>query len=135
MPNNKEIDFALLEGQTFIVGRAGHIFIHSPEASKYHAELKIVNGKVHLRDLNSTNGTYLVKNEKLVPFSEGWVHKRQIIKIGGERHLVQSLLAIAVDVGYCDQDDTVSINHAAAFNAASPSSERRLVSRKPMVRH
>jgi hypothetical protein len=56
MPNNKEIDFALLEGQTFIVGRAGNIFIRSPQASKFHAELKIVNGKVHLRDLNSTNG-------------------------------------------------------------------------------
>ena len=73
MSNKKEIDFALIEGQTFIVGRAGHIYIHSPQASKYHAELKIVNGKIHLRDLNSTNGTYLVKHEKLVPFSEGWV--------------------------------------------------------------
>ena len=135
MPNNKKIDFALLEGQTFIVGRTGHIYIHSPTASKYHAELKIVNGKVHLRDLNSTNGTYLVKNEKLERFSEGWVHKHRIIEIGGERHQIQSLLAIAVDVGFCDEDDTVSINHAAAFNAASPSSERRLVSRKPMVRH
>ena len=135
MPNNKEIDFALMEGKTFIVGRAGHIFINSPKASKYHAELKIVNGKVHLRDLNSTNGTYLVKNGKLVLFSEGWVHKRQIIDIGGDRHLVQSLLAIAVNVGFCHEDDTVSINHAAAFNAASPGSDRRLVSRKPMVRH
>lgn len=135
MPNNKKIDFALMEGQTFIVGREGHIYINSPKASKYHAELKIVNGKVHLRDLNSTNGTYLVKNEKLVPFSEGWVHKRQIIEIGDERHLVQSLLAIAVAVGFYDEDDTVSINHALAFNAASPSSERRLASRKPMVRH
>ena len=135
MPKNKEIDFALIEGQTFIVGRAGHIYVHSPQASKYHAELKIVNGKVHLRDLNSTNGTYLVKNKKLVLFSEGWVHKRQIIAIGDERHLVQSLLAIAVAVGFCEEDDTVSINHGAAFNAASPSSERRLVSSKPMVRH
>jgi len=135
MPNNKEIDFALIEGKTFIVGRAGHIYISSPEASKFHAELKIVNGKVHLRDLNSTNGTYLVKNKKVVPFSKGWVHKRQIIEIGGERHRVEGLLAIAVAVGFCEEDDTVSINHAAAFNAVRPSSERRLVSRKPMVRH
>jgi pSer/pThr/pTyr-binding forkhead associated (FHA) protein len=133
MANNKKIDFALMEGQTFIVGREGHIFINSPKVSKYHAELKIVNGKVHLRDMNSTNGTYLVKNEELVHFSEGWVHEQQIIMIGDERRLVQSLLAIAV--GFCDEDDTVSINHAAAFNAASQSSERRLMSRKPMVRH
>jgi len=39
---NKDIEF--MEGRTFILGRQGHIYIDSSEASKQHAEIKIIKG-------------------------------------------------------------------------------------------
>jgi hypothetical protein len=41
------------------LGREGHIYIDSPTVSKRHAEIKITNGKIYRRDLDSTNGTFL----------------------------------------------------------------------------
>ena len=67
----------------------------SPEISKHHASLTINDGQVYLKDLNSTNGTYLVKNSTLVYFEEGYVHPLQPIAIGESVRTVQSLLEIA----------------------------------------
>ena len=48
-----------LESRTYIIGREGHIYINDPTVSKQHAEIQIINGEVYLRDLDSTNGTFL----------------------------------------------------------------------------
>ncbi len=88
-------DLGLVEGRTYIIGREGHIYVDSPEVSKHHASLTIIDGQVHLKDLNSTNGTYLVKNSTLVYFEEGYVHPLQPIAIGETVRTVQSLLEIA----------------------------------------
>lgn len=128
MSNNSKIDFTPMEGQTFIIGREGHIYINSLKVSKYHAEIKIIGGRIYLRDLNSTNGTYLVKDEVLVHFEEGWVQQHQVLVIGDERRTVQSLLAVAI--GFCDTDDTVTINHESAFKSINRSINRRSVSRE-----
>jgi len=88
-------DLGLVEGRTYIIGREGHIFVDSPEVSKHHASLTINDGQVYLKDLNSTNGTYLVKNSTLVYFEEGFVHPLQPIAIGETVRTVQSLLEIA----------------------------------------
>ena len=61
-----------MESRTNIIGREGHIYINDPTVSKQHAEIQIINGEVYLRDLGSTNGTFLIKNNRLVPFHEGW---------------------------------------------------------------
>ncbi len=90
---NEEIK--LNEGRAYIIGREGHIYLDSPTVSKQHAEIKIINGRIYLRDLNSTNGTYLVKSNSLVYFEEGYVNPLQPIVIGNQKHIVQSLLAIA----------------------------------------
>ncbi len=58
MNNKSNVDFGALDGQTYIIGREGHIYISSPTVSKHHAAIKIKNGRVYLRDLNSTNGTF-----------------------------------------------------------------------------
>jgi pSer/pThr/pTyr-binding forkhead associated (FHA) protein len=86
-----------LEGRTFIIGREGHIYIDSPTASKHHAEIRIEDGKVILRDLKSTNGTFLLKNKTLIPFQEGVVDPRQPVVIGRHTYVIQDLLAIASD--------------------------------------
>lgn len=84
-----------MESKTYIIGREGHIYINDPTVSKRHAELQVTNGEVYLRDLESTNGTYLIKNNRLVPFHEGYVQLHQPIVLGNRQYTVQSLLEIA----------------------------------------
>ena len=73
----------------------GHIYINSPTVSSPHAELKIKNGRVYLRDLDSTNGIYIVDNDSLISFEEGYVKPHQSIVIGKVKCTIQSLIAIA----------------------------------------
>lgn len=96
----------LVEGRTFVIGREGHIFINSATASKRHAEIKIIDGRTHLRDLNSTNGTYLLKNNHLVYFEKGYVNPLQPLLIGDQMHTILSLLAIASDFIASDDSPT-----------------------------
>ena len=98
---NPQIDTEIMEGvkrlenQTYIIGREGHIYINDPTVSKQHAEIQVVNGEVYLRDLESTNGTFLIKNNRLVPFHEGYVQLHQPIVLGNRQYTVRSLLEIA----------------------------------------
>ncbi|MDH3218260.1 MAG: FHA domain-containing protein [Gammaproteobacteria bacterium] len=100
------INLAHMEGRSFILGREGHIYIDSATASKQHAELSIVRGKIYLRDLDSTNGTYLVKNKSLRPFAEGFVNPLQPIMIGGRIHVINDLLAVASEFAAVDDAET-----------------------------
>ncbi len=84
-----------MESRTYVIGREGHIYISDPTVSKHHAELQVMNGEIYLRDLDSTNGTYLVKNNRLVPFKEGYVQLRQNIVIGNHQYTIENLLKIA----------------------------------------
>lgn len=112
MSNKNRLNLKLMEGRTFIIGREGHIYIDSPIASKNHAEIRISNGKILLRDLDSTNGTYLVKNKKLVYFESGEVTLDQYISIGGKVHRINQLLAIANDFVADDDAETEFDTHA-----------------------
>jgi len=101
MSNSLSKDFGLIDGQTYIIGRKGdvyiegHIYINSPTVSRQHAAIKIKNGRIYLRDLNSTNGTYLIENDRLVSFQEGYVSPSQPIAIGEVKCTINNLLAIA----------------------------------------
>ena len=106
MNKRKQPGFEHLEGRTFIIGREGHIYIDTPTVSKHHAEIKIVDGRIHLRDLQSTNGTYLLKNKTLVQFDEGYVNPRQPIVVGRHVYIVEDLLALVSD--YYQSDDESS---------------------------
>jgi hypothetical protein len=57
--------------------------------------MKIKKGRIYLRDLNSTNGTYLIENDSLVPFEEGYVSSHQPLVIGAIKCTILSLLKIA----------------------------------------
>lgn len=100
------IDLEPLEGRTFILGRDGHIYIDSKTASKHHAEIRIMGGRIRLRDLGSTNGTFLLKNRKLVQFTEGFVNPLQPIVIGNKPYVVNDLLKIATEFSAGDTDAT-----------------------------
>ena len=95
MKSNPLARIELLEGRTFIIGREGHIYITDLTISKHHAEISIKNGKIFLRDLNSTNGTFLLIDKKLVPFHEGYVDLDQPIVIGKKLKTARSLLITA----------------------------------------
>lgn len=84
-----------MENCYYTIGREGQISLHDQTVSKQHAEIQIKNGEIYLRDLNSTNGTFLVKNNRLVPFAEGYIQLRQIIAFGNVRTSVEKLLEMA----------------------------------------
>ena len=106
MIDKLHLNLDIMEGRTFILGREGHIYIDSPTASKHHAEIKIKNGEIFLRDLNSTNGTFLLKNKTLVQFLEGYVNPNQPIFIGSDTYVIQDLLAIASEFVSVDSNET-----------------------------
>ncbi len=83
-----------LEGRKFIIGREGHVYVSDPAASKEHAEIEIIDGRILIRDLNSTNGIYFIRDNKPVRFTEEYVVPEQTIAIGEERHTVRNLIAI-----------------------------------------
>ncbi len=83
-----------LEGRKFIIGREGHVYVSDPAASKEHAELEIVDGRILIRDLDSTNGIYFIRDSKPVRFREQYVEPHQTIAIGEERHTVRNLIEI-----------------------------------------
>jgi len=101
MSNRLSKDFGLIDCHTYIIGREGdvyiedHIYINSPSVSRRHAAMKIKNGRIYLCDLDSTNGTYWIENDSLVPFKEGYVSPSQPIAIGHVKCTINSLLAIA----------------------------------------
>ena len=84
-----------MDSRTYIIGREGHIFLNDKTVSKQHAELQIMSGEIYLRDLHSTNGTYLVKNKRLVAFAEGYVQLNQPIVIGNKQYTIRKLLEMA----------------------------------------
>ncbi len=95
MGNGMKAETQQMESRTYVIGREGHIYINDPTVSKQHAEIEVTNGEVYLRDLGSTNGTFLIKNNRLVPFNEGYVQLRQPIVIGNRQYTIHSLLEIA----------------------------------------
>ena len=86
----------------FVLGRQGHIFIDSITASNQHAEIKIVDQRIYLRDLDSTNGTFMVKDGVPVRIKKGYVELDDIVFIGGVANSVAELLAIANDFAETD---------------------------------
>lgn len=97
----------------YTIGREGHISIQDQTVSKQHAEIHIKNGDIYLRDLNSTNGTYLVKNNRLVPFFEGYVQPNQIIALGNIHCSVQMLLKLVGQDQASSEDGTTRLTSAS----------------------
>lgn len=83
-----------LEGRKFIIGREGHVFISDPTASKEHAEMQIIDGRVRIRDLDSMNGIFFMDGGEAVRFRDETFDPEQVITIGQESHKIQKLIAI-----------------------------------------
>jgi pSer/pThr/pTyr-binding forkhead associated (FHA) protein len=94
MNNSLDLDIDFLDGRTFIVGREGHIYINDKSVSRKHAAIELIDGEIHIRDLDSTNGTYVIKNNNVVQFKEAIVKPQHTVVIGKKAFTVQSLLKI-----------------------------------------
>ena len=104
MNTNKPVEVKAMEGKTYIVGREGHIYINDSSVSRQHVEIKFIDGRIRLRDLDSTNGTHLVRNNRRIQVLEGYVKPHQSIAIGKWQCTVQSLLAnIGVITSYSEE--------------------------------
>ncbi|MGE0484839.1 MAG: FHA domain-containing protein [Gammaproteobacteria bacterium] len=68
--------------QTYIIGRAGDIKLYDDTVSRRHACLEIEDGTMFLRDLDSRNGTYEIRDKQLVPFAAGVIDTDQVFAFG-----------------------------------------------------
>ena len=75
--------------------RGNLVWVNHDTVSNVHAELDVLNGQVYLKDLNSTNGTYIDEQGQKVRFKEGYVTPDQVIYLGDYRCTVESLLKAA----------------------------------------
>lgn len=104
MKKDSATKLGFMEGQAFTIGRDGHIRINDPSLSRGHAELKFIDGKIRLRDLGSTNGTFLLNGNRTISVSESFVTPAQRIVIGSKQYTVKALLALAgIYVSYSDE--------------------------------
>lgn len=91
-------------GRPYSIGRDGLIRIDDPALSRGHAEVRLVEGKLKLRDLGSTNGTYLLDKGEAVPVAECYVHPDQHIAMGSKIYTIKALLALAgIYVSYSEE--------------------------------
>ena len=87
-----EIYSGLVDGQPYIIGRKGHIYISDEHVSRRHAIIRLYKGRITLRDLESGNGMYIFKNGKYKAFKRGFVKEDDRVMIGSERYYVHDLL-------------------------------------------
>jgi len=97
----------LMDGLVFTIGREGHIHLDDDTVSRLHAEIKIVGGKIYLRDLNSTNGTYLILDKKHVSFQEGYVKLDTPILIGKKLSTARIFLSLIGVSSSSPQEKTI----------------------------
>jgi hypothetical protein len=97
-----------MEGRAYTIGRDGHIRIDDPSLSRGHAEIKFIEGKILLRDLGSTNGTYLQTRNEIIDINESIVAPDQRVELGSRHYTVKGLLAkVGVFVSYSDQSGLI----------------------------
>lgn len=77
----------------YFVGRAGDIRLDHMSASRQHACLEASDSRLVLRDLGSRNGTYEIRGNTPVPFSEGEIYLDQVFAFGVCVRSVRQMLA------------------------------------------
>lgn len=106
--------------RTYIIGRAGDISLYDDTVSRRHACLEVEDGQLFLRDLDSRNGTYELREKRLVPFSAGAVTRDQVFAFG---ECVRSVVQLLAEAG-----DLESLADTAGREAPPPALDATLVS-------
>lgn len=63
-------------------GGSRYLELPHPTVSRHHAELIVLGGTYHLRDLGSTNGTWIVRDGRPEPLHEGYVELDTPLRLG-----------------------------------------------------
>ena len=93
MDNGSYTAQGFIEGKPCVIGRDAQIRIDDPSLSRGHADIRFVDGKVILRDLESTNGTYLDIGGQFEQISEAVVYPDQVVALGSKKYRIKALLA------------------------------------------
>lgn len=80
---------------TYTIGRKGDIKLNDSAVSRNHAKLVVSPFEIYIKDLDSMNGIFLVKNNRLIRFYEGYVQLNQSIVIGSHQYTVSQLINMA----------------------------------------
>ncbi|MEM7564438.1 MAG: FHA domain-containing protein [Pseudomonadota bacterium] len=101
-----------INGRRLIIGRTAQIRIDDPSVSRSHAEIKFSDGMILIRDLCSTNGTFVEKDGKFVLCQEAHLSPNSKVKIGSHVTTVKGLLAISgiYAVTHEDTDFTIILS-------------------------
>ncbi len=70
---------------------SGYLELPHPTVSRLHAELIVLGGRLHLRDLGSRNGTFVVRGETLAPLREDYVELDTPLQFGERRCTLREL--------------------------------------------
>ena len=89
-----------MENKIFVIGRNGDIHLDDESVSKRHAEIQLLGQEIYMRDLGSTNGTFLIKNNRSIRFHEGYVQLNQRVMFGNKTYLINTLLEKVNQVPY-----------------------------------
>lgn len=68
--------------KTYVIGRAGDLRLNDETVSRRHALLEVDGDTLYLRDLDSRNGTYEIRDKQPVPFTEGPVTHAHVFAFG-----------------------------------------------------
>lgn len=77
---------------TYIIGRKGDIKLNDRAVSRQHAKLVVSKFEIYIKDLGSVNGIFLVKNNRLIRFYEGYVQINQSVVIGSQQYTIAELI-------------------------------------------
>ena len=67
---------------SYIIGRAGDIALYDDTVSRRHARLDVEGDECFLTDLESRNGTYLIDEKQLLPFTKGPLTNEMVFAFG-----------------------------------------------------
>lgn len=78
--------------KSYIIGRAGDIALYDDTVSRRHARLDVDGDECFLTDLESRNGTYLINEKQLLPFTKGPLTSDMVFAFGECVRTVTQLL-------------------------------------------
>jgi len=82
--------------KTYTIGRGGEAMIQCGDdtVGRIHAEITVTDdGRCYLADRASTNGTFVLDENRWQPVSRGYVDADAVILLGGYRTSIRQLVA------------------------------------------
>lgn len=102
--------------KSYIIGRAGDITLYDDTVSRRHARLDVEGDECFLTDLESRNGTYLIRDKQLLPFTKGRVTDDQVFAFG---ECVRTMTQLLSSIGGRDEPQASAVAPPAALPEAT----------------